>query len=129
MNERCKVENSELSGVSEPGPGELLRSAREALGISQREMADRLNWVPAYVIAVEENRFDVLRGAAFVRGYLRAYGKQVEVPEDTLMAAYSALPGDLPVAAGNGRRVESRVPQVQKKGVAIPAGAAVVVLA
>lgn len=122
------MENSERVSASEPGPGELLRSAREALGISQREMADRLNWMPGYVAAIEENRFEVLRGAAFVRGYLRVYAKLVAVPEDTLMAAYAALPtGEAPTDEGR-RRIESRVPQVQKKGIAIPAGAAIVAL-
>jgi cytoskeleton protein RodZ len=122
------VENSESVDSSAPGPGEILRSAREALGISQREMADRLNWIPGFVAAIEENRFEVLRGAAFVRGYLRAYAKLVQVPEESLMEAYAALPPQEQSFENKRKRVESRVPQVQKKGIAIPAGAALVVL-
>ena len=53
-------------------------------------MADRLNWLPSYVKAVEENHFDELRGDAFVRGYLRAYARQVDLPEDDIVAAYDA---------------------------------------
>jgi cytoskeleton protein RodZ len=54
-------------------------------------MADRLNWMPTYVKAVEEDQFEVLRGDAFVRGYLRAYARQVDLSEDDIVAAYEAM--------------------------------------
>lgn len=72
-------------------PGTMLRQAREAAGVSAREMADRLNWMPRYVTAIEKNHFDEMRGTAFVRGYLRAYGKMVGVAEQELMAAFEAM--------------------------------------
>lgn len=72
-------------------PGARLRAAREALGVSPREMADRLNWVPTHVAVIEEDRFEELRGAAFVRGYLRAYAKALNLDEDEIVAAYAAL--------------------------------------
>jgi cytoskeleton protein RodZ len=122
------VENSDTGEVTVVSPGEMLSSAREKMGISRREMADRLNWMPSYIAAVEENRFEELRGAVFVRGYLRAYGKLLGLSEQTLMDAYNVFGGSDATAKENGKRVESRVPQVQKKGIAIPAGAAVVVL-
>jgi len=90
------VENSEQQAVT---PGEMLRTAREALGISSREMADRLNWIPTHLIAVEENRCEVLRGKAFTRGYLCAYAKQVDIPETAVLTAFEAIQEDeLPVA-------------------------------
>ena len=84
------MENSEQPVVAAVKPGDLLREARERLGYSPREMADRLNWLPSYLKAVEENHFDELRGDAFVRGYLRAYARQVDLPEDVIVAAYDA---------------------------------------
>ena len=84
------MENSEQPVVAAVKPGDLLREARERLGYSPREMADRLNWLPSYLKAVEENHFDELRGDAFVRGYLRAYARQVDLPEDDIVAAYDA---------------------------------------
>lgn len=72
-------------------PGARLRSAREAMGVSPREMADRLNWLPAHVAAIEEDRFDELRGAAFVRGYLRAYARALNLDEDEIVAGYAAM--------------------------------------
>ena len=89
------MENSEPTFAEQPAagktPGEMLRTAREAQGISAREMADRLNWMPTYVEAIEANQFDVLRGRAFVLGYLRNYGKLVSVPEAELLAALDAM--------------------------------------
>ncbi len=84
------MEHSEQQVVAAVTPGDLLREARERLGYSPREMADRLNWLPGYVKAVEENHFDELRGDAFVRGYLRAYARQVGLAEDDIVAAYDA---------------------------------------
>lgn len=85
------MESSKPQAPDAVTPGDLLRAARERLGYSPREMADRLNWMPAYVTAVEENRFDALRGDAFVRGYLRAYARQVDLSEDDIVHAYDAL--------------------------------------
>ena len=98
MSGRCGVENSEQSGPV--GPGEMLRQAREAQGISVREMADRLNWLPAYVEDIEDNQFERLRGTVFVRGYLRTYGKCLGVSETALMSALAEmnLEADLPAA-------------------------------
>jgi cytoskeleton protein RodZ len=75
-------------------PGQRLREAREAAGISQREMADRLNWLPPQVQAMEEDRYETFRSAAFVRGYLRAYGRAVRVDTDELVAGYGMLIGE-----------------------------------
>ena len=84
-----QVVNPEQS--PEQTPGGMLRQARAAAGISAREMADRLNWLPRYVSAIEENRFDEMRGTAFVRGYLRAYGKMLGVDQQELLSAYTAM--------------------------------------
>ena len=98
MSGRCGVENSEQTGPV--GPGEMLRQAREAQGISVREMADRLNWLPAYVEDIEDNQFERLRGTVFVRGYLRTYGKCLGVSETALMSALAEmnLEADLPAS-------------------------------
>lgn len=54
-------------------------------------MADRLNWMPSYIGAIEENRYEEMRGIAFVRGYLRTYGKMLGVPEQSLLFALDAM--------------------------------------
>ncbi len=123
------MESSETNNnVEAPGsdPGAMLRQARERMDISQREMADRLNWLPYYVDALEENRFDGLRGTVFVRGYLRAYAKQVGIDGAELMQAYERLQSNRGEPVAVPQRVESRVPQAQKKSLALPVGIVIV---
>ncbi len=122
------MENSDTDITTGSDPGGMLRCAREAQGISAREMADRLNWMPDYVSAIEENRFDVLRGAAFVRGYLKSYAREVQLDEALVLAAYEALPAVAAAAEELPQRVESRLPQIQKLGWALPAGIALVII-
>jgi cytoskeleton protein RodZ len=120
------VDNSESTTPTNT-PGEMLREARESAGISEREMADRLNWMPGYVEAIEENRFEALRGAAFTKGYIRTYGKLLGLSEEQLMAAYAATSPqvDTPPPA---ERLQVRRPQLQKHGFGIPVGIAFVVV-
>ncbi len=104
-----------------------MRKARESRGISPREMADRLNWLPSYVHVIEEDRFQELRGDAFVRGYLRAYAKLVDVSEPALLAAYDAIePTD--EESGGSRALQSSTPGRQTTGLAITLGVAVAIL-
>ncbi len=84
------MESSDTAKSELAGPGEQLLEARERAGVSPREMADRLNWLPAHLIAIEQNRFDDLRSQAFVRGYLRAYARALELNEDAIVGLYNA---------------------------------------
>ena len=87
------MENSEARVADAATPGQRLRDAREAAGISPREMADRLNWLPTYVAAIEEDRYESMRSPAFVRGYLRAYARALGLNADELVAGFDALLG------------------------------------
>lgn len=113
-------------GVAESSPGALLRAARLQQDISERELADRLNWQFDYVAAVEEDRFDVIRNPVFVTGYLRAAARLLEVDEEQVIAAYRGLdPSAVDTAP---ERLDSRPPQVQKTGLGVPVGIAAAVL-
>ena len=93
---------------SNGGPGDMLRAARESEGISLRGMADRLNWSTAHVEAIEENRFEIFRSSLYIRGYVRAYARMINLPEEEVLAVLDAtrLPQD-PVAPS-----ESAPPQL-----------------
>ena len=69
-------------------PGALLRSAREACGLSIEEVADRLRLNEALVLAMEEDRFGLLGAPVFARGHLRNYATLVGVAEREIMAAF-----------------------------------------
>ncbi len=75
-------------------PGAQLRSAREGLGLSIEEVADRLRLNEALVLAMEEDRFGLLGAPVFARGHLRNYAALVGASERDVLDAFDV--GDLP---------------------------------
>ena len=75
-------------------PGALLRSAREACGLSIEEVADRLRLNEALVLAMEEDRLGLLGAPVFARGHLRNYAALVGAAEREILAAFDI--GDVP---------------------------------
>ncbi len=69
----------------------MLKAAREDLEISEREAADRLNWMPGYVAIIERDEYAALRRPSFAKGYVKAFGRLVELDEEVLMAAFGAI--------------------------------------
>ncbi len=105
-----------MSARPGPGsPGVQLRQAREGLGLSIEEVADRLRLNEALVLAMEEDRFGLLGAPVFARGHLRNYAALVGAAERAVLDAFDVgdlpeptfLPaaGRMPVARGRGRRV------------------------
>ncbi|MDZ7828250.1 MAG: DUF4115 domain-containing protein [Halofilum sp. (in: g-proteobacteria)] len=74
-------------------PGHELGAARERAGISLEEMATRLHLGRESVEALERDDYEHLPTAAFVRGYLRAYAKEVGMDGDALVAEFDAVSG------------------------------------
>jgi cytoskeleton protein RodZ len=83
-----------MSQAGLASPGALLRSAREAQGLSIEEAADRLRLGEALVLAMEEDRFGLLGAPVFARGHLRSYAALLGAPEQEIMAAFEI--GDVP---------------------------------
>jgi len=71
-----------------------LRQARERLGLSIEEVADRLRLNEALVLAMEEDRFGLLGAPVFARGHLRNYAALVGASEQSVLDAFDI--GDLP---------------------------------
>lgn len=72
-------------------PGQRLRAEREARGMSQNEAARRLNLTVTYVEALEADDYDRLPEAAFVKGYIRNYARELDLPGDELASVYSEM--------------------------------------
>lgn len=70
-------------------PGELLRMAREAKGLSQEDVAKKLNFLPLYVPALEDEKFEPLHSITFVKGYLRAYARFLEIDADEVLRCFA----------------------------------------
>ena len=107
-------------------PGTLLRAAREAQGIPEREAADRLNFMPGYVAILERDDYEALRSPPFARGYVKAYGKLLGLDEEKLLGSFDQLRAS---AEPNGqKRVETRSLQLQRTGTGVFIGLAVLAL-
>jgi cytoskeleton protein RodZ len=71
--------------------GKILREAREVMGLSVHDIANRIKFAPRQVEALEANDFANLPQATFLRGFVRSYARVLQLDEVALIAA---LPGD-----------------------------------
>ena len=67
--------------------GTRLREARERLGLSVSEVAQRLKFAPRQIEALEADQAAALPGLTFVRGFVRSYAKLVGLEADPLVSA------------------------------------------
>src|SRR5690554_7308425 len=67
-------------------PGQRLAAGREALALSQADIATRMNLSVIYIRALENGDYKRLPGMAFVRGYIKNYAKLVDLPVAELVA-------------------------------------------
>lgn len=63
-------------------PGQRLREAREKANLSQEDVARRLHLSTTFVRALENDDYDRLPEATFIRGYLRNYARLLALPPD-----------------------------------------------
>jgi cytoskeleton protein RodZ len=79
---------SELETQAAPGPGALLRMAREARGTTVADVAASLKMSPRQIEAIESEDFSRLTGATFIRGFVRNYAKLLKIDAAPLLAAF-----------------------------------------
>ena len=75
-------------------PGDQLRNARQGYRWSVEDVAANLNLTVDMVRALESGDTEVLPGPTFVRGYLRAYARLMEVDESTVLAGADDAQGE-----------------------------------
>lgn len=73
------------------GPGIILQKARLAVGLSQTQVADKLNFRIELVQSIEADNFDPKLPSTYNRGYLRGYAGLVKAPVEQILAAYDSL--------------------------------------
>lgn len=73
------------------GPGHLLTQAREALNMTQADVAEKLNFRIGLVNDIEHEVFDKSIPATFNRGYLTNYAKLVGISVDDVLSSYEML--------------------------------------
>lgn len=85
-------ETSQASGGAvETGIGAPLRKAREYLGLSRVQLAERLHLDAEIIAALEEERFAALGAPVFVRGHLRRYAQAMNLDAEALQQRYDSL--------------------------------------
>ncbi|QID19859.1 helix-turn-helix domain-containing protein [Nitrogeniibacter mangrovi] len=75
------------------GAGDILRSTREAHGHTVADVAQALKLTQRQVEALETERFDLLPGAAFARGFLRNYARLLGLDPEPLIQSLSQTEG------------------------------------
>lgn len=72
------------------GLGERLRSARKARALTLEQAAFSIRLEASVLRALEDERYEVLGAAVFVRGHLKAYARLLGLSEEAILAAYRA---------------------------------------
>ena len=67
--------------------GNILREAREKLGLSVADVAGQIKFAPRQIEALEAEDFKSLPEAAFLRGFVRSYAKILRLDAETLLAS------------------------------------------
>lgn len=73
------------------GPGAILKEARETGGLTEQQVADKLNFRLRLVQNIEVDIFDRSLPEAFNRGYLKSYAKLVNISETVVLNSYDQL--------------------------------------
>lgn len=91
-----QMEQEETGAAAPAGPGQRLREAREAAGLSREEVSTRLRLRLELIRALEEDDYAHLPPTAFVIGYLRSYARLLDLSADELLAMLDRR-GEAPV--------------------------------
>ena len=73
-------------------PGELLKEARKKKRRRYTKLSSELGIPEKYLEALEENNFSIMAGPAYVRGYLRAYAKKLDLDPEPVSYTHLTLP-------------------------------------
>jgi len=91
--------------------GLTLREARERLGMSVHDVAERIKFAPRQVEALEANDFTHLPEAAFLRGFVRSYARVLHLDEAALIFALPSGPSGQ--VAAKAQSVNAAFPNMQ----------------
>jgi cytoskeleton protein RodZ len=81
-----QTSNMESNSVESLIVGKALREARERLGLSVNDVANRIKFAPRQIEWLEADDYVRLPEAAFVRGFVRSYARLVELDPAQLIS-------------------------------------------
>jgi cytoskeleton protein RodZ len=71
--------------------GQILRVARERMGLSLEDVAHEIRVRVSYLVAMEQGETDRLPGMTFAVGFLRIYARFLLLPEDVLVQSLQSV--------------------------------------
>ena len=89
-------------------PGQLLKEARKKTRRRYKRLSSELGIPEKYLEALEENNFSIMAGPTYVKGYLRAYAKKLDLDPKTVITAFDRYLKDQ-------RRLEKKGIKKEKK--------------
>lgn len=92
------------------GEGQMLQAAREDKQWSYTYTEEVTKIRVRYIQALEEEKYEILPGITYVKGYLRTYSKQLGLDSDEIIALYNAtaMPEPSPLFVSPKPRVKAR---------------------
>ena len=97
--------------ASQFAPGAALRRAREAQGLSLDDLCRLTKINVKQLVALEEGNLDALPGGVYVRGFLRAYAREVELdPEETVQGYYEGIQPEAELVAVTASQLATQGP-------------------
>lgn len=91
QGEQTSMEAAEPEVASGVSPGEQLKAARLARGLSLSDVSSRLKLSIKKIESLEGDNVDGIAAPVFVAGYLRSYARLLELPEDDVLAGFATL--------------------------------------
>ena len=89
-------------------PGELLKEARKKTRRRYKRLSSELGIPERYLEALEENNFSIMAGPTYVKGYLRAYAKKLDLDPETVITAFDRYLKDE-------RRLKNKAIKIEQK--------------
>lgn len=87
IQDDSKVADTNNTSVRTPSVGRSLREAREQLGMSVNDVANRIKFAPKQIESLEADDYVRLPEAAFVRGFVRSYARLLQLDPAVLLAS------------------------------------------
>lgn len=85
-DEKVEVANADADTILTPGA--MLKQAREAKGLDVRAAADQLRMSRVKLVALEADAFEEFQGETFIRGYIKAYCRILDLDEAQAIVRY-----------------------------------------
>jgi len=115
----------DAGGAGQCGIGARLRAARERVGLTLAQAAEKLHVDPTSLVALEAEDFDTFGAPVFARGHIRRYSELVGETSEELVVLYNdTTRAALPVLS----RLPSADPFADVRKFAVPALFALIAL-